>query len=258
MPPTAPITGRPAQLHQLLAVRDGARSAADKEIARAYHTIQKAEPLSGIQRDHTKRYEDDADLPGEYKHVQVKAQTVVDGFAKAMARLIDVTAAVDWTNQQAGADVVLPDGTVLVENAPATWLIFLEKHLVDVRTFVEKLPVLDPAIEWNEPTATGEPYRSREVKTTSTKKVLRNHQVAAATAQHPEQVQVYQEDVVSGWWSTVKLSGALPAATVASMKDRVNVLIEAVKVARGLANTTAVVDPKPARAVLDFVFAELA
>ncbi len=259
MPSTdAPQRGRATHLHQLLAVRDTTKSQAEKAVTRAYHTIQKAEPLSGIQRTHERRFDEDAELPGEYKHVQVKAQTVTDEFAKAMGRLFDVTAAVDWTNCHATADVVLPDGTVLIEDAPATFLIFLEKQLVDVRSFVEKLPVLDPAIEWTEPTAPDQPWRSREVKTTSTKKVLRNHVAAEATQHHPAQVQTYQEDVVSGWWSTIKLSGALPAATVASMRDRVNVLIEAVKVARGEANMSEVIDPKPGRAVFGFLFADLA
>jgi hypothetical protein len=249
-----PARGQATQLHQLLAVRDGARSQAEKAVTRAYHTIQKAEPLSGIQRTHERRFEEDAELPGEYKHVQVKAQTVAADFAKAMTRLLDVTAAVDYTNQHATADVVLADGTTVIVSAPAIFLIFLEKQLVDVRTFVEKLPVLDPAIEWNEPTAPDQPYRSREVKTASTKKVMRNHVLAEATDRHPAQVQPYQEDVVSGWWSTVKLSGALPAATVAAMKDRVNALIDAVKVARGEANTTEVTDPKPGAAVFAYLF----
>ena len=150
------------------------------------------------------------------------------------------------------------DGRTLIAGAPVTYLIFLEKQLTDARTFIEKLPVLDPAIEWTDPEAPGEPYRSREVKTTSTKKVLRNHEVAPATAQHPAQVQVYQEDVVSGWWSTVKLSGALPAATVAGMRERLNALIEAVKVARGEANMAEVDDPKPGSAVFSYLFGELA
>lgn len=255
-----PITDTPArggiqQLHQLLAVRDGARSAADKAITKAYHTIQTKEPLGGIQRTHERRFEEDGELPGEYKHVQVLAGDVVTDFSRAFARLFDVTAAVDYTNQAATADVVI-DGVVLVRAAPAPFLIFLEKQLVHARTFIDKLPVLDPAIEWTPPLAPGEPWRSREVRTTSTKKVLRNHVKAAATDKHPEQVELYSEDVVSGWWTTVKLSGALPAATVARMRERVERLVEAVKIARGEANMQPVQDPKPGAAILDFVFVE--
>lgn len=256
MPSTdTPVRGSaPQHLHQLLAVRDGARSVAEKARNTAYHTIQKNEPLGGIQRTHENRYDEDAALPGEYKRVQVLAEQVVADFTRALARLLDVTAAVDYTNQQATADVVLPDGTVLVHEAPAPYLIFLEKNLVDVRAFVDKLPVLDPAIEWREPLAPGEPWRSIELRTTSTKKILRNHVKAEATDKHPAQVEMYGEDTVSGWWTTVKLSGALPAATIVGMRERVNTLIEAVKVARGAANMQQVIDPKPGNAILAYVF----
>jgi hypothetical protein len=243
------------QLHQLLAVRDGARTIADKAITKAYHTVQRSEPLGGIQRTHKRRFDDDAELPGEYKHVQVLAGDVVRDFAAAFVRLLDVTAAVDYTNQTATADVVV-DGETLVRDAPASYLIFLEKKLVDVRTFIDKLPVLDPAIEWNEPLAPDQPYRSREILTTSTKKVLRNHVKAEATERHPAQVELYNEDVVSGWWTTVKLSGALPAATIAGMRERVDKLIEAVKIARGAANMEPVTDPKPGASLLGYVFAQ--
>jgi hypothetical protein len=256
MPSTeTPARGHaPQHLHQLLAVRDGARSVAERARNAAYHTIQKNEPLSGIQRTHEKRFEEDAALPGEYKRVQVVAEQVVAEFTRALTRLLDVTAAVDYTNQQATADVVLPDGTVLVHEAPAPYLIFLEKNLTDVRTFIDKLPVLDPAIEWREPLAPGEPWRSVELRTTSTKKILRNHVKAEATPQHPAQVEMYGEDTISGWWTTVKLSGALPAATIAGMRERVDILIEAVKVARGAANMESVTDPKPGAAILRYVF----
>lgn len=248
-----PVRGRAEQLHQLLAVRDGARTLTEQAVTKAYHTVQRGEPFSGIERRHSPRFDDEPELPGEYKHVQVLAGTVISEFSRALVRLLDVTAAVDFTNQEATADIVV-DGQVLVHEAPAPYLIFLGKKLVDLRTFIGKLPVLDPAIEWNDPVAPGEPYRSREVRTASTKKVLRNHEKAPATERHPAQVELYSEDVVSGWWTTVKLSGALPAATIAAMRERVDKLIEAVNIARGEANMQAVEDPKPGAALLAYVF----
>lgn len=254
MPTETPVRGT-TELHQILAVRDSAKSTADKTINAAYKTIQKAEPFGGIRRTHQPFDDQEQPLPAEYKHVQVQAESLIRDFNRAMCRLFDVTAAVDYTNQSATADVVLPDGTVLIHDAPATYLIFLEKQLIDVRTFIEKLPTLDPAIEWNQPEAPGAPFTSVPVQTNSTKKVLRNHNVAPATDKHAAQVQVYQEDVAWGRWTTVKLSGALPPAEVAGMQARVSVLIEAVKLARGKANTQQVDDPKPGNALLSYVFA---
>jgi hypothetical protein len=45
------------------------------------------------------------------------------------------------------ADVVV-DGVVLATAVPVTHLLFLDKQLSDMRTFIAKLPVLDPAKEW--------------------------------------------------------------------------------------------------------------
>lgn len=252
---TSARQGQPTRLNQLVAVRDGARSAAEKARDKAHHLIQRAEPLGGIRRTHQSLIDGEPNEPTEYKHVQVLAEDVAADFGKAMSRLFDVTAAVDYTNTQAFADVVLPDGTVLIERAPVPYLIFLEKQLKDVRTFIEKLPVLDPAIEWTPPTAPGQPWTSVAVETKSTKKVPKNHVLAEATERHPAQVSVFQDDVRTGTWTTVKLSGAVPAARVAELRSRIAELIDAVKIAREAANLTAVIDPKPGARVFAYLFA---
>jgi len=80
------------------------------------------------------------------------------------------------------------------------------------------------------------------VQTTKTKKIPRNHVKAEATDKHPAQVEVYYEDVVVGYWRTVKFSGALPASRVKELLDRVDKLQQAVKFAREEANNSEVTD----------------
>lgn len=249
MPPTA------TKLNQIIAVRQGVQSQTERTVTALHHRLQKGEPLSGIERVYTKRFDQDADLPPERKHVQVLADEALAEAAGAWTRMWDVTAAVDFTNASgaARADVVV-DGQVLVADAPVSYLIFLEKQLNDVRTFIDKLPVLDPAYEWSREHDSA-PWRTRPAETTSTRKVPKNHVRAEATERHPAQVDVYQEDVVVGFWSTVKLSGAVPARRVAELRQRITVLIDAVKVARETANMADVVDPKPASGVFDYLLA---
>jgi hypothetical protein len=88
-----------------------------------------------------------------------------------------------------------------------------------------------------------------------TKKVPRNHVKAEATEKHPAQVEVYHEDVVVGYWRTVKFSGALPAQRVNELLERVEKLQAAVKFAREDANGTEVTDQKPGKKVFDYLFA---
>ena len=174
------------------------------------------------------------------------------GTATALTRLFDVTAAKDWTNCEARADVEV-DGNVLIPQAPVSYLLFLEKQLTELNGTVRRLPVLDPAEEWELDANTGA-YRTREVHTVRAKKVPRNHTLAEATPQHPAQVQVWHEDVVAGTWKTVKFSGALPAARVKQIAERIDRLHTAVKFAREHANGADVVDARVGETVFGYLF----
>ena len=111
-----------------------------------------------------------------------------------------------------------------------------EKQLNDLHTFVQKLSVLDPAESWH-PDPTQDCWASDPAETSKTKKVPRNHVKAEATEKHPAQVEVYHEDIVVGYWKTVKFSGAVPAARVRELTERVEKLQRAVKMAREEANS---------------------
>jgi len=169
-----------------------------------------------------------------------------------LTRLFDVTATKDWANTQAKADVVV-DGQVLLSQVPATYLLFLEKQLVDLHTFVSKLPVLDASETWTFDNS-ADAWATEPMQTTRTKKIPRNHVKAEATEHHPAQVEVYYEDVVVGYWRTVKFSGALPAARVNELIERVQKLQQAVKFAREEANNIEVQDQKVGETVFKYIF----
>jgi hypothetical protein len=163
-----------------------------------------------------------------------------------------VTATKDWTNCKARADVVI-DGQTLLTQVPATYLLFLEKQLVDLHTFVRKLPVLDASEAWSfDPSA--DCWATEPVQTARTKKIPRNHVKAEATEKHPAQVEVYYEDVIVGYWRTVKFSGALPAQRINELLTRVEKLQEAVKYAREEANNIEADEQKVGERVLGYLF----
>jgi hypothetical protein len=60
----------------------------------------------------------------------------------------------DTGNQSARADIVV-DGKVVLANVPVTSLLFLDKQVNDLETFVSKLPTPDPAEEWTHDPNTG-------------------------------------------------------------------------------------------------------
>ena len=217
--------------------------------------VRKQPLISGISRSYQPRDDEGDRLPPESTRVQVKADDVLAEVAQILTRLFDVTLTKDVANCTAVADVVM-DGTPLLKAVPVTYLLFLEKQLTDVHTFVAKLPLLDPAEDWEDAVdpVTG-CWKTRPAQTVRSKKVPRNHEVAAATKEHPAQVQVYTEDVPAGDWTTVKYSGALPATRVRTLLDRVEELQRAVKYAREEANGTEVADRQAGEIIFGYLFA---
>lgn len=240
------------RLNQIIAVEKGVKSKSLADLTEAHHTLQKTAPLAGIARTYQPKDEEGEQLPPESTKVQVKGEDVLRQVATTLTRLLDVTATKDWTNCVARADVVV-DGQTLVRDVPVSYLLFLEKQLVDLHTFVKKLPILDAAESWVHDDST-DSWRTEPVRTIRTKKVPRNHVKAEATEKHPAQVEVYYEDVAVGYWTTVKFSGALPAKRINDILDRVLKLQSAVKFAREEANNAEALDQRVGEAVFGYLF----
>lgn len=241
-----------AKLNQIIAIEKGVKSQSLRDLTDAHQLLQKSAALSGIARTYRPKDEDGEQLPPESTKVQTKAGDVIRKTVEIMTRLFDVTATKDWANTQAKADIVV-DGKVLLAQVPATYLLFLEKQLVDLHTFVRKLPILDASETWTFDNS-ADSWATEPVQTTKTKKIPRNHVKAEATEHHPAQVEVYYEDVIIGHWRTVKFSGALPATRVNELIERVEKLQEAVKFAREEANNLEVTDQKVGATVLQYIF----
>jgi hypothetical protein len=241
-----------AKLNQIIAVEKGIKSKSFQELTEAHHAVQKPSLLSGISRVYQPKDEEGEQLPPESTKVQVKTEEILREMSATLTRLFDVTATKDWANRSAIADVAV-DGQTLLTGVPVTYLLFLEKQLTDMHTFVKKLPVLEAAEEWAFD-ATADCYRTEPVRTIRTKKVPRNHVKAEATEHHPAQVEVYYEDVPVGYWSTTKFSGALPAQRVRELLDRVEKLQAAVKFAREEANEYQVTDQHVGDVVFRYLF----
>ena len=240
------------KLNQIIAVEKGVKSKSFAELTDAHHQVLKPALLSGIARTYQPKDDEGEHLPPESTKVQVKAEEALQRTAASLTRLFDVTATKDWANCSATADVSV-DGTVLLRDVPVTYLLFLEKQLTDLHTFVKKLPVLDAAESWILD-ASSDSWRTEPVQTYRTKRVPRNHVKAEATEKHPAQVEVYYEDVTIGYWTTVKFSGALPAKRVNELLERVERLQQAVKFAREEANSAETVDQRVGESVFGYLF----
>lgn len=240
------------KLHQVNALVAANKTKTARALTDAHHTLAKAPLLSGIFRSYQPKDDEGEPLPSESTRVQINAADALVDLQSALARMFDLQLAQDVGNTEARADIVV-DGQVIVPQAPVTYLLWLDKRLVDLQTFVDKLPTLDPAETWAWDSARN-CWAAEAVQTMRTKKVPRNHVKAEATERHPAQVDVYMEDVIVGTWTTVKLSGALPANDVRDLRKRVTALIDAVKVAREAANSIEVEADTGGAAVLRYLF----
>jgi hypothetical protein len=241
-----------AKLNQIIAVVNGKKTKCQKALTAVYKNIQASELFNGISRTYEPLDAEGETQPSEQKLVQFTANQAILDAQKALTELLDVVATQDVANTTALADVVV-DGKIIVEQVPVTHLLFLEKQLVDIHTFVSKLPTLDPAYEWSFDDNKNV-YSTPATFSNRTKKVLKTLSKAKATKEHAEQVEVFSEDEKVGEWSTIRFSGNMPAKEKQEMLDRVTQLQEAVKFAREEANSMEVENMKVGEDLLSYVF----
>lgn len=240
------------QLNQIIAVANGKKSHTQSVVTQIYHLLQKPQLFDGLTRTYRPKDDEGDRLPSEEKRLQCRVPDVVEEAVTAWSELFDIVATQEAANTRATANVKV-NGTVIAHEVPVTVLLFLEKQLVDIHTFVSKWPTVDPSEDW-EHSPEAACYASKPQETTRSKKVLRNHVKAEATKEHPAQVEVYTEDELVGYWRMTKFSGAVTEQEKREALARVRDLQEAVKMAREEANSATAEDYSISNDVFDFLF----
>ena len=240
-------------LAQVISVEKGIKSRTYNSLTELHRNSQKAEPFNAIQRDYQKLADDGEDLPSEHGKVKLFAEQVLSQVSSLRTEAFDVEATKDYANCSARSDVLL-NGQVLIANAPTTYLLYLSKELQDIRTFVAALPVLDDAEDWTKD-PNSNLFKTAVTRTHRTKKLQRPLVLFPATDKHPAQCQVVTEDVITGYWNTIKTSGAIPVPRKAEILARVDVLLQAVKYACEKANETQAPAQTYGQAIFGYLFA---
>lgn len=226
------------KLHEVVAVRKGIKSRTYGELTELHNRSRKADLYAGMIREFHPKDDDGETFPAEDKKVQLVADDVLKAVRKLRTEFFDIEATQEYGNLQARADVKV-DGQTVLADVPVTLLIFLEKELNDLRTFIEALPTLDDARTW-QADPNSKLHRSETAVTHKTKKVQRPIVLYDAVIKDdhaiPAQTQLITEDVVTGHWHTTYLSGALPTPRREALLERIELLRNAVKRARARAN----------------------
>lgn len=240
-----------SKLNQIIAVANGKKSMAKSTITNAHQLSQKPELFTGLERNY-EPIEDGAVLPPESKKVQFTVDDVISSIRPSITDMMDVVLTQDAANQEAKSDIVVNDVTV-ASDVPVSTLIFLEKQLIDLNKFVSTLPELDNSEDWTKDPNSGY-FRSNETKTHRLEKIPTPVVLYEATPEHPAQVQLSNVDKLAGYWSTVKLSGAMPRTEKQQTLQRITDLKESIVKARESANSIGVDQKKIGEDVLNYIF----
>jgi hypothetical protein len=229
-------------LGQVVAAEAAARAEANRRGGTLHKQGQKGDLFEGFDTTYSPFAEADdgsdrrsLQRPPEGKRVQLVAEDLLREFMNEMRSAIDLAAVKDEANCRARADVIMPDGLVLLTAVPATHLLHMEKVLEDFGTFIAKLPVRDPAVDW-----TYNPddrlAHSPETFTNSEEVRTRALVIIPPTQYQAGQGATYQERVAVGRRTTVRHTGALSVQRKRDLERRVAELRVAFKQAREAAN----------------------
>ena len=241
------------KLNQINAIVSGRKSDTEKAVTELYKLIQKDTLFTG--RERTYRPLDEVNgqkQPSESQRVQQRADDLIRQAVAKWTDLWNLIYTQDLGNQQAKADVVV-DGKVLLAQVPVTFLLFLDKQVNDLETFLGKLPTPDPAEEWSHDANSGL-LRSKSTESLRTSKEPTVIVKYEATKDHPAQTELFTKDVPVGTWTQILYSGCLTTDRKNALLDRVKKLKDAVKLAKEQANLQEVEKQKIADAIFGYVF----
>jgi hypothetical protein len=243
------------KLNQVNAIVTARKGEAEKTLTELYKLIQKEQLFAG--RERTYRPLDEVNgqkLPPESQRVQQRADEMIRDARAKWTEVWNLVFTQDTGNQQAKADVTV-DGKAILSNVPVTFLLYLDKQVNDLETFVGKLPTPDPSEEWTHDPNTGL-LRSRATESLRTSKEPTVIVKYDATEKHPAQTELFTKDIPVGTWTQILYSGSLTVDKKNAILLRIRKLQDAIKVAKEQANLLEVERQKAAEAVFAFVFGE--
>jgi hypothetical protein len=240
------------KLNQIVAVVSGKKTRVEKEFGDLNKLIQKPELFHGLSKTYRPIDENGEGLPSESKLPQKNAAEIIANAKQILTGIIDAVATQEYGNTEAKADIKV-NGTAILSGVPVTVLLYLEKQLNDMHTFVDNMPTLDPAERWEKNDQDGQ-YVTEPTSTVRTKKVQKALVLFPATDKHPAQTQLITEDITAGHWTTTKFATVMAAKEKREILARIVQLQDAVKIAREDANDVAVTEKQIASPLLKYIF----
>lgn len=244
-----------AKLHELLAVMaDTTNSAAAITKETEITFTKKADHFRG----HTKTvgfFENSREGENTVEEKQMVSTVAdkLDHTFKSIGRHYDALLQLEEANGRAKADLVI-DGTTIMKDVPATFLLGMETRLKAVRQLILSIPTLEMSIKWSpDPTLGDGVYRSAPTVAMKTEKVLKSRILVEPTKEHPAQVEKWNEDTPVARIETTHTSSMITPHEKSAMLIKCDKMISAVKKARQRANTVDVKDLSIAKEIFGYI-----
>jgi hypothetical protein len=241
------------KLCQIISIEDGVKKNEYADLTKAHQVLQKTELFSGFVSTYQPNTENGETQPEQRKVIQKDAREIVKLTQQHLSDLWNTVATKDIGNTLAKANIVV-NGETVAKDVPVTHLLYLEKQLNDLRTFITKLPVLDPTKEWVYDTNQAKYTSKYPEKRIRTKKNYKSLVKIEPGPHSPGQAEIISVDEPEGIWTEISYSTAYPAEEIRTMIERVNALWKAVKFAREEANSIQVEKSSVADSILGYVF----
>lgn len=245
------------KLHELLALEQDRKHKANQAIGETKKLFEKKAPhFDGMTKRYIAVEENSEQIPDECKEIVTTVKTSLEEAIEIISKGIDAHISKEETNASGVAQAELVVGETKFGTFSATTLLALESHLNKLKELYNHIPVLESAKKWHLDTQQGIYKTEEEVKFRSVKrpKVIVKYE---ATKEHPAQTELLYLDFQVGKYETVYTSGRVPVTQKNEMLQRVNQLLEAVKVARSKANNVDVKNIKIAKKIFNFIHKDI-
>lgn len=234
----------PKRLFELIVIEGQMKGQAQATRADLRSTFEKKRHLFEEKRKTFVPVEEGAPpVVEEQSDIQTNVMSELRWLAGLWTKAMDVSFQVAHGNTNARDNVVLDDGTILLENVPATALLEMEKRVAEIQEVFAAAPTLDPAKSFRPDPDRGRlVFRARDVVKTRTRKVQRPLVLFPATPEHPAQTQLISVDEPAGQITEQEWSGLITPAHKSQLIERAEELRRAVKAALHRANTSFILD----------------
>jgi len=239
--------------HELLAVVPSLKQTAYNLASEASKTFQgRHEHFSGLRKFYTPLEEGGNTFPEENKPRSTTVGEKLAWVCQNFAAYLDTEFSIDSTN--CTATTPLNIGGIKIEDVPVTFLMQLEKHLVQLRTMYARIPTLDANYEWNKDSKEGlGVFKTPVEKTFRTEKKSEVEIIVQPTDKFPAQTREITVDKRVGEWNTTRWSGMITTRQKSEVLRRIDTLLRTVKKARSEANNVDHKDVKIGEAIFDYI-----